>query len=185
MRSKCNTFIYKMGKRRSREVLPKAGEGVIKPDLTQFSVIMGTALEASLTVQWLRHCLPRLQVPIQSLVGDLKSHMPCDQGQQQQQKIQTVKQKQYCNKFNQDFKNSPHQKTNKQTQCRTCKILGSMLQMGKLRLGATKWPHQALLLGGAELPHHRPSCLFCSCHRTEDHSQLFPSSDLGCCSTLP
>ena len=111
--------------------------------------------------------------------------MPCDQGQQQQQKIQTVKQKQYCNKFNQDFKNSPHQKTNKQTQCPTCKILGSMLQMGKLRLGATKWPHQALLLGGAELPHHRPSCLFCSCHRTEDHSQLFPSSDLGCCSTLP
>ena len=34
MRSECNTFIYKMGKLGSREVLPKAGEGVAKPDLT-------------------------------------------------------------------------------------------------------------------------------------------------------
>ena len=34
MRSKCNTFIYKMGKLRSREVLPKAGEEVTKPDFT-------------------------------------------------------------------------------------------------------------------------------------------------------
>ena len=65
------------------------------------------------------------------------------------------------------------------------KILSPMLQMGKLRLGATEWPHQALLLGVAELQHRRQCCLFCFCHRTEDHSQLFPSSDLGCCSTLP
>ena len=32
-----------------------------------------------------------------------------------QPKNPNIKQKQYCNKFNKDFKNCPHQKTNKQT----------------------------------------------------------------------
>ena len=30
-----------------------------------------------------------------------------------QPKIQNIKQKQYCNKFNEDFKNGPHQKKKK------------------------------------------------------------------------
>ena len=40
-----------------------------------------------------------------SLVSKLRSHMPHGQ------KSQNIKQKQYCNKFNKDFKNGPHQKT--------------------------------------------------------------------------
>ena len=35
---------------------------------------------------------------------DLRSHMP------QGQKSQKIKQKQYCNRFNKDFKNGPHPK---------------------------------------------------------------------------
>ena len=42
-------------------------------------------------------------VQVQPLVGELRSHMP-------HQKKQNIKQKQYCNKFNKDFKNGPHQK---------------------------------------------------------------------------
>ena len=41
---------------------------------------------------------------VQSLVGELRSHRP------RGQKKQNIKQKQYCNKFNEDFKNGPHQK---------------------------------------------------------------------------
>ena len=55
-------------------------------------------------VQWLRLCLPVQGVWVWSLVGELKSHMPCGQ------KNQNIKQKQYCNKFSKDFKNGPHQK---------------------------------------------------------------------------
>ena len=40
-------------------------------------------------------------VQVQSLVEELRSHMPCGQ------KNQSIKQKQYCNKFNKDLKNSP------------------------------------------------------------------------------
>jgi len=41
---------------------------------------------------------------VQSLVGELRSPMPPSQ------KNQNIKQKQYCNTFNKDFKNGPHQK---------------------------------------------------------------------------
>ena len=51
-----------------------------------------------LAVQGLRLCLPMQGVRVQSLVGDHMSHS---------QKTKT-KQKQYCNKFNQSFKNGPH-----------------------------------------------------------------------------
>ena len=44
------------------------------------------------------------EVQVQSLVGELKSHMPGSQ------KHQHMKQKQYCNKFNKDFKTGPHLK---------------------------------------------------------------------------
>ena len=53
--------------------------------------------------QWLRLCLPMQGMQVWSLVGELRSHMPCSQ------KSQNIKQKQYCNKFNRLLK-SPHQK---------------------------------------------------------------------------
>ena len=43
---------------------------------------------------------------IRSLAGKLRSHMP------RGLKKQNIKQKQYCNKFNKDFEDGPHQ-TNK------------------------------------------------------------------------
>ena len=46
----------------------------------------------------------RAEVQIQSLVGELRLHMPYSQ------RKQNIKQKPYCNKFNNDFKNGPHQK---------------------------------------------------------------------------
>ena len=41
------------------------------------------------------------------LIGELRSHMAS------QPKNQNIKQKQYCKKFNKDFKNGPHQKKKK------------------------------------------------------------------------
>ena len=41
-------------------------------------------------------------VRVRFLVGELRSHMP------RGQKNQNIKQKQYYNKFNKDFKNGPH-----------------------------------------------------------------------------
>ena len=43
-------------------------------------------------------------VQVWSLVGELRSHMPSSQKK-------PIKQKQYCNKFNKDFKKCPHQKS--------------------------------------------------------------------------
>ena len=60
-------------------------------------------------VQWLRLCLPMQGVQVRSLVGELRYHMP------PVQKAKNIKQRQYCNKFNKDFKKGPHQKTLKQT----------------------------------------------------------------------
>ena len=53
-------------------------------------------------VWWLRLHLPMQRVRVQSLVGELRSHVPCDQ------KTKTEKQEQYCNQFNKDFKNGLH-----------------------------------------------------------------------------
>ena len=50
--------------------------------------------------QWLRLRLPMQKMCIRSLVGELRSHLPHGQN---------IKQKWYCNKFNKDFKNGPHQ----------------------------------------------------------------------------
>ena len=52
----------------------------------------------SLVVQWLRLHLPMQGVRDHSLVRELRSHMP------HRQKAKKYKQKQYCNKFNRDFK---------------------------------------------------------------------------------
>ena len=46
-------------------------------------------------------------VQVWSLVRELRSHMP------RSQKTENIKQKQYCNKFNKEFKNGPHQKKKK------------------------------------------------------------------------
>ena len=43
---------------------------------------------------------------VQSLVKELRSHMP----RGQKNKTEAIKQKQYCNKFNKAFKNGPHKK---------------------------------------------------------------------------
>ena len=54
---------------------------------------------------------PSVEVPVQSLIRELRSHMPhSKKQQQQQQKTTTIKQKQCCNTFNKDFKVGPHQK---------------------------------------------------------------------------
>ena len=45
--------------------------------------------------------LPMQGVPVQFLVRELRSHIPCGQ------KTKNIEQKQYCNKFNKDFKNGP------------------------------------------------------------------------------
>ena len=58
----------------------------------------------SLAVQWLRLHLPMQGVQVRSLVGKLRFHMRCGQ------KTKNIKQKQYCNIFNKDFKDGPHQK---------------------------------------------------------------------------
>ena len=71
----------------------------------------------SLAVQWLRLCLPVQGVWVQSLVGELRSHMP------HSQKYQSIEQKQYCNKFNKDFKNGPHQKKKNLKKKRTPQFL--------------------------------------------------------------
>ena len=55
-------------------------------------------------VQWLRLHLPMQGVQIPSLVGELR------RPHASQPKKQNTKQKQYCNKFNKDFKNGPHQR---------------------------------------------------------------------------
>ena len=59
----------------------------------------------SWAIQWLRLCLSMQGVQFRYLVREPRSHMPCGQ------KTKNIKQKQYCNKFNKDFKNCPHQKS--------------------------------------------------------------------------
>ena len=45
---------------------------------------------------------------VRSLVGELRSHMPS--GKTKTKNPEHKQQKQYCNKFNKDSKNDPHQK---------------------------------------------------------------------------
>ena len=56
----------------------------------------------SLVVQWLRFCLLMQGVWVQSLVGELRFHMPRGPPENK------TKQKQYFNTFNKDFKNGPY-----------------------------------------------------------------------------
>ena len=56
----------------------------------------------SLVVQWLSHCLP-MPGGVSSIPGQgaKVTHILWP-------KLQSIKQKQYSNKFNEDFKNGPH-----------------------------------------------------------------------------
>ena len=54
---------------------------------------------------------PNAGVEVSISGQELRSHMPCGK----KKKKKTRNQKQNCNKFNKDFKNSPHQKTNAHT----------------------------------------------------------------------
>ena len=58
-----------------------------------------TALGTSLVVQWLRLNLPMRAIQVQSLAKIPHALCPINQN---------IKEKQYCNKFNKDFKNGPH-----------------------------------------------------------------------------
>ena len=62
--------------------------------------------KTSLMIQWLGLRLPMQRVRVGSLVEELKSQIP----QASPPKNQNIKQKQYCNEFNKELKNSPHQK---------------------------------------------------------------------------
>ena len=64
--------------------------------LPRLLVIETLSTGASLVVQWLRLHLPLQGVQVQSLVRELRSHMPCEN--------ENINQNQYCNKFNKDFK---------------------------------------------------------------------------------
>ena len=62
-------------------------------------------LGTSLVVQWLRLCFPVQWVRVQSLVGKLRSHMPCGQKPKHKKNRSNI----VTNSIK-DFKNCPHQK---------------------------------------------------------------------------
>ena len=64
---------------------------------TAWQFLRKLSLGTSLAVQWLGLDLPMQGMQVRSLVGELRSHVP------RGQKAKTLKQKQYCNKFNKDF----------------------------------------------------------------------------------
>ena len=75
---------------------------VLAEDLGKWSQAIKNNVEGtSLVIQWLRLHLPMQEVWVQPLVGELGSHIP--HGQKKKKK-QSIKQKQYCNKFNKDKK---------------------------------------------------------------------------------
>jgi len=71
----------------------------------------------SLVVQWLRLCLPMYGVQVRSLIGDLRSHIPCSQNQ-------NIKQEEYCNQFNKDLKNGTHFFKNLKIKKNVAKVMG-------------------------------------------------------------
>ena len=63
----------------------------------------------SLVGQWLRLHLPMQRVWVRSLVREIR-FPHASQPKKETNKQTNIKQKQYCNKFDNDFKNGPHQK---------------------------------------------------------------------------
>ena len=80
-----------------------AGHLSQQPDLP-ILIIKIEEMGTSLAVQWSRLHLPTQVVWVQSLLGELRPQMP--HGQENQ----NIEQKQYCNRFNKNFKNGSHQK---------------------------------------------------------------------------
>ena len=62
---------------------------------------------------------------VRLLFGKLRSHMPCGQ------KNQSIKQKQYWNEFNKDFKNGSHQKSLKKKKDRHMTVLKYLFEVKK------------------------------------------------------
>ena len=84
--------------RRQREKYPVSA--FLTPSVTHFSCTRKQKCReegTSPVVQWLRLGLSMQGLQVQSLVKELRSYMPHGQ------KTQTIKQKQYCNKFSKDF----------------------------------------------------------------------------------
>ena len=81
----------------SPNIFTENSEGKSRQDIRKMK-----PYETPLAVQWLRLCLPMQGVQTGSLARALRSNMP------PMAKKPKHKQKQYCNKFNKDFKNGPH-----------------------------------------------------------------------------
>ena len=74
--------------------------------------------QIQLSSLYLKILSPPMQgAQVQSLFGELRPHMPWGP------KPKNVKQRQYCDKFNKDFKNGPHKKKS----LKTLKTIGSLL----------------------------------------------------------
>ena len=73
----------------------------------------------SLLIQRLRLCFPMQRVQVWSSVRELRSRTPQGQKKKNPPNKQNIKQKQYCNKFNKDFKNGLHNKWSKKKSLKT------------------------------------------------------------------
>ena len=69
---------------------------------TDLNTVKTNATGTSPVVQWLRLHLPVQEMHVWSLIGQLRSHMPGGQNNQNKKK------EQYRNKFNKDFKKMIH-----------------------------------------------------------------------------
>ena len=78
-----------------------------KHKYTDEYAVKTNATGTPLVVQWLRLHFPVQGVHVRSLMGKLRSHMPGGQNNQNEKK------KQYCNRFNKDFKKMVHIKKKK------------------------------------------------------------------------
>ena len=76
--------------------------GIVQVSLSN-NIILKIKRRTSMVVQWLRLSLPMQRVRGQSLVRELGSHMPHSQRTRTQNK-------RYCDKFNKNLRNDPHQK---------------------------------------------------------------------------
>ena len=98
--------------------------------------LRNTTLGTSLVVQWLGLHLPTQGLWIRSLVGKLGSHMPWGP------RNQSIKPRQGCGRFNEDFLNGPHWKKKKKKkyalQIKSCKT-HSVLQSNSKHQKPSKW----------------------------------------------
>ena len=87
-------------------------------------------------------------VQVWSLVGELRPHMPCGQ------KNQNIKQEEYCNKLNKDFKNGSHQKKKKNLKKRKTQSqeeLNWLTRRLKVLSSSSKYPCRVLHLMACQI----------------------------------